>query len=129
MRRELETVPKDGKSSFLRMMRVGPMSLLAGSTEQSACVSEDGKTIPITPTHWLPLHRDACLLPEGDEYLLQRGAESCDASDPPIRLIFPLSSGRAALEWPSAQEDAFTLRRREKIAGACKWPMITRGKG
>jgi hypothetical protein len=30
MRRELETVPKDGKSSFLRMMRVGPMSLLAG---------------------------------------------------------------------------------------------------
>ena len=109
MRHEIDTVPKDGKIVILEDAARGAYELARWSME-NAWVGEDGKTIPITPTHWLPLQRDECLLPEGDEYLLQREAESCDAPDPQIRHILPLSSGRAALEWPPAQEDAFAPR-------------------
>ena len=116
MRREIDTVPKDGKIVILEDAARGTYELARWSTEQSAWVGEDGKPIPITPTHWLPLQRDECLLPEGDEHLLQREAESCDPPDPRIRHILPLSSGRAALEWPPAQEDAFAHRRDARAA-------------
>ena len=103
MRREIDTVPKDGKSVILEDDASGTYALAHWSTEQSAWVGEDGKPIPITPTHWLPLQRD--------ESLLQREAESRDAPDPQIRHIPPLSSGRAALEWPPARTNAFAPRR------------------
>ena len=116
MRREIDTVPKDGKSVILEDDARGTYELARWSTEQSAWVGEDGKPIPITPTHWLPLQRGECLLPEGDECLPQREAESCDPPDPRIRHILPLSSGRAALEWPPAQEDDFAHRRDARAA-------------
>src|SRR6476469_5559555 len=116
MRREIDTVPKDGKSVILEDDARGTYELARWSTEQSAWVGEDGKPIPITPTHWLPLQRGECLLPEGDECLPQRESESCDPPDPQIRHIPPLSSGRAALEWPPAQEDAFAHRRDARAA-------------
>ena len=111
MRREIETVPKDGKLVILEDDTRGTYELARWSTEQSAWVGENGKPIPIIPTHWLPLQRDECLLPEGNEYLLQREAESCGPPDLPLRHVLPLSSDRAALDWPPAQEDVFTLRR------------------
>ena len=112
MRREIETVPKDGKSVILEDDARKTYALAHWSTEQSAWVGEDGKPIPITPTHWLPLQRNESLLP----YLLQREAESRDPPDPPIRHLPPLSSGQAALEWPPAQNNAFPLRRDARAA-------------
>ena len=124
MRREIDTVPKDGKSVILEDDARGTYELARWSTEQSSWVGEDGKPIPIMPTHWLPLQRDECLLleggechlPEGDEYLPQRVAESCDPPDPRIRHILPLASGQAALEWPPAQQEAFAHRRDARAA-------------
>ena len=115
MRREIETVPKDGKLVILEDDARATYELARWSTEQSAWVGENGKPIPIAPTHWLPLQRDERLLPGGDEYL-QREAESCGPPDHPIRHILPLSSDRAALEWPSAQEDAFALGKDSRAA-------------
>ena len=94
MRREIETVPKDGKLVILEDDVRGTYELARWSTEQSAWVGENGKPIAIAPTHWLPLQRDKCLLSGGDEYLQKK--RSCAArriaqSDasflyPPIRL-------------------------------------------
>jgi hypothetical protein len=112
MRREIETVPKDGKSVILEDDARKTYALAHWSTEQSAWVGEDGKPISITPTHWLPLQRNESLIP----HLLQREAESCDPPDPPIRHLPPLSSGQAALEWPPAQNNAFALRRDARAA-------------
>ena len=58
MRREIETVPKDGKLVILQDDARGTYELARWSTEQSAWVGENGKPIPIAPTHWLPLQRD-----------------------------------------------------------------------
>jgi hypothetical protein len=116
MRRGIETVPRDGKVVILEDDARGTYELAHWSAEQRAWVGEDGKPIPIAPTHWHSLQRDEYLRPEGDEYLLQREAESRGPPDSRIRHILPLSSGRAALEWPPAQEDVIALRQDERAA-------------
>src|SRR6478735_7933555 len=100
MRREIETVPKDGKLVILQDDARGTYELARWSTEQSAWVGDNGKPIPIAPTHWLPLQRDERLLPGGDEYL-QSEAEPCGPPDHPLPHILHVSSDRAALEGPS----------------------------
>src|SRR4051812_43298019 len=99
MRREIETAPKDGTLVIIGDEGRGSYELARWSTEQSAWVGENGKPVPIVPTHWLPLRRDERLLPGGAEHL-QREAESCDSPDRPIRHMFPSSSDHTALEWP-----------------------------
>jgi hypothetical protein len=108
MRCEIDTVPKDGTSVILEDDARGTYELACWSSEQSVWVGENGKPIPITPTHWLPLQRDEYLLRERAECLPQR--DSCDPPAPRIRHILPLSSGQAALEWPPAQHAAFAHR-------------------
>jgi hypothetical protein len=110
MRCEIDKVPKDGTSVILEDDARGIYELACWSSEQSVWVGENGKPIPITPTHWLPLKRDEYLMRERAECLPQREADSCDPPAPRIRQILPLSSGRAALEWPPTQEDAFAHR-------------------
>src|SRR6187549_1717155 len=90
MRREIETVPKDGTLVILEDEARGAYELARWSTEQNAWVGEDDKAIPIIATYWLPLRQDECLLPEDDKHVAQTEAEACVPPDPPIRNILPL---------------------------------------
>ena len=64
--RPIETAPKDGKSSSLRMVRWEPMRSLTGLPSVNG-VGENGEPNKIAPTHWYPMLRDESFLQEHKE--------------------------------------------------------------
>ncbi len=112
MRRRLETVPKDEKVVILEDDASGTYELAHWSIEERAWVGENGKPSTITPTYWHALQRDEYLLPEREEHLLQRefGSSAPTTSASRGRHVFPLSSGRAALKRPPAEDDDIAPR-------------------
>jgi hypothetical protein len=85
MRRAIETAPKDGKLVILED-DAGGFELARWSAEARAWVRENGELTKITPTHWHRTRRDDYLVPDGDEFILQKESGSTGPSASPTYL-------------------------------------------